>query len=79
MSPHLDTLFWFRVNQSLFFLLNKEATNTNFIVFGLTRSVLEPTIYRTWGEHANQYTTDAILHQLRFITESWMWICSKKF
>jgi hypothetical protein len=36
-----------------------EKTNTNFIVFGLTRSGLEPTIYRTRGEHANHYTTDA--------------------
>ena len=35
-----------------------EATNTNFIVFGLTRPWLEPTIYHTWGEHANHYTTN---------------------
>jgi hypothetical protein len=39
MSPHSDTLSWFRANQSLLFLLNccvlsGEATNTNFIVFG---------------------------------------------
>jgi hypothetical protein len=32
-----------------------EATNTNFIVFGMTRSRLEPTIYHTQDEHANQY------------------------
>jgi hypothetical protein len=37
-----------------------EATNTNFIVFGLTRSGLKPTIYRTQGENANHYTTDAV-------------------
>ena len=37
-------------------VLSGEATNTNFIVFGLTR----PTIYRTRGEHANQYATDAV-------------------
>jgi cytochrome c oxidase subunit IV len=30
-----------------------EATNTNCIVFGLTRPGLEPTIYQTRGEHAN--------------------------
>jgi hypothetical protein len=36
------------------------AINTNFIVFGLTRSGLEPTIYRTQGEHANHYATDAV-------------------
>ena len=34
-------------------VLSGEATNTNFIVFGLTRPGLEPTIYRTRGEHAN--------------------------
>jgi hypothetical protein len=27
---------------------------------GLTRSVLEPTIYHTRGEHANHYTIDAV-------------------
>jgi hypothetical protein len=52
MSPHSDTLSWFRVNQSLLFLLNaacmaKKATNTNIIVFGLTSSELEPIIYCT--------------------------------
>jgi hypothetical protein len=35
-------------------------TNTNFIVFGLTRSGLEPTIYRTRGEHDNHYTNGAV-------------------
>ena len=34
--------------------------NSNFIIFGLTRLVLKPTIYRTQGEHANYYTTDAV-------------------
>ena len=42
-------------------LLSEEATNTNFIVFGLTRPGLEITIYRTWDEHANHYATDALL------------------
>ena len=37
-----------------------KATYTNFIVFGLTRPGLEPNIYRTWGEHANHYITDAV-------------------
>ena len=32
----------------------------NFIVFGLTRSGLEHTIYRTRDEHANHCTTDAV-------------------
>jgi hypothetical protein len=38
-----------------------EATNTNFIVSVLTRSGLESTIYHTRCEHANPYTTDAVL------------------
>jgi hypothetical protein len=37
-----------------------EAINTNFLVIGLTRPELEHTIYRTQGEHANHYTTDAV-------------------
>jgi len=41
-------------------VLSGEATNTNFIVFGLARPGLEPTIYRTRGKHANDYTTDAV-------------------
>ena len=47
---------------TLFFLLHvsREATHTNFIVFGLTRSGFEPTIYRTRGEHANHYTIDMV-------------------
>ena len=50
MSIHSDTLFWFWANQSLLFLLNaaclqlsEEATNTIFLVFGLTLPGLEPT------------------------------------
>ena len=39
-------------------VLRGAATNTKFIVIGLTRSVLEPTIYHTQGGHANYYTTD---------------------
>jgi hypothetical protein len=38
---------------------NGEATNTNFSLW------LEPTIYRTQGEHANHYPTDAIILQLK--------------
>ena len=41
-------------------MLNVEATNTNLIVFDLTQSELEPTIYRNRGEHDNHYTTDAV-------------------
>ena len=31
-----------------------------FLVFGLTRLGLEPTIYHTRGEHANHYATDEV-------------------
>jgi hypothetical protein len=40
-------------------MVSGEATKTNFLVFGLTRSGLESMIYRTRGEHPNHYTTDA--------------------
>ena len=61
----LKTLFSFRANQSLLFLLNAaclEATNTNFTFFGLTRLGLKPTINLTRGEHANHYATDAVFN-----------------
>jgi hypothetical protein len=65
MSLHSDTLFWFRANQSLLFLLNaaflaEKQQITNVIFFCLTRPQFVPTIYRTWGEHANHYATDAV-------------------
>ena len=34
-------------------MLSGDATNINFIVFDLTRSGFEPTIYSTRDEHAN--------------------------
>ena len=40
-------------------MLSRKAADTNFIVFGLTWPELEPTIYRTQGEHPNHYTTNA--------------------
>ena len=53
------TLFWFGADQSLLFLLHAaclaEKQQANFIVFGLTRPGLEPTIYRTRGDPANHY------------------------
>jgi hypothetical protein len=45
-------------------VLSAEAPNTNFIVFGLTRPGLESTIYHTRGEHANHYTTDAVVQRM---------------
>ena len=71
MSPNSDTLSCF-CNQPVFALSPlccmpiREATNANFIVFSLTRSGIEPMIYCTWGEHANNYTTDAV-----FTSEKW--------
>ena len=41
-------------------VLSGEATYTNFLVCGLTQPGLEPTIYRTRGEHVNHYATDAV-------------------
>jgi hypothetical protein len=51
-------------------VLSGEATNTNFIVFGLTRSWLEPTIYHIRDEYASQYTTDAF-HYLGDVSKVW--------
>ena len=39
-----------------------EAANTNFIVFGLTRTRREPTRFHTRGEHATHYTTDVVCY-----------------
>jgi hypothetical protein len=66
MLLHSDTLFWFRANQYLLFLLNAACLarsnnkHINFIVFGLTRPRREPTIYHTRGKHADHYATDAV-------------------
>ena len=58
MSLYSEPSYWFRANQSLLFFL--KATNTNFIVFGLTRLLLEPTIYCTEDEHANHYANNVV-------------------
>ena len=42
------------------YILNIEAANTKFIVLYLSRAALDPTIYHTRGEHANNYITDAV-------------------
>jgi hypothetical protein len=39
-------------------VLSGKAIHANTIVFDLTRSGLEPTIYLTRGKYANHYTTD---------------------
>ena len=40
-------------------MLSCERKTIN-LVFGLSRSGLEPTIYRTGSEHSYYYTTDAV-------------------
>jgi hypothetical protein len=50
---------------NLYCVLSGEATNTNFIIFGLTRPGIEPTIYRIRDEHANDYTINAVYFELR--------------
>jgi len=66
MSLHSDALYCMNPTQKAFVLsslccvLNGETINTNCIVFGLTRPELEPTIYRTRVEHANDYATNAV-------------------
>jgi len=42
----------------------EETTNTNVIVYGWTQPGVQPTIYRTHGEHASQYTTDVSANQV---------------
>ena len=61
MLPYWNTLSRIQANQSLLLLLSGEATNTNFIVFGVIGSGLEPTIYRTRGEHTNHYTIGVVV------------------
>jgi hypothetical protein len=46
-------------------MLSGEATNTNFIVFGMTQLGPKPTNYRTHDEHANHYTTDAVTYYIK--------------
>ena len=60
MLLHSDTLFWFRADQSLLFLLNAVCLAEKQQIVGLTRPGLEPKIYHTRGEHANQYATNAV-------------------
>jgi 4-amino-4-deoxy-L-arabinose transferase-like glycosyltransferase len=65
MSLLSDALSWFLIYQSLLLLLNaarlgEKQKKSNIIVFDLTWPVLEPTIYRTLGEHAKHYSTGQI-------------------
>ena len=70
MSLHSDTIILIPSHPvfaltPLCCVLSGEATNNNLKVFGLTRPGLKPTIYRTRGEHANHYTTDAVLNNVK--------------
>jgi hypothetical protein len=56
-------------------MFSREATNTNFIVFGLTQSELEPTIYCAPGEYSNHYITDAVhlgFYKIQQITDKYV-------
>ena len=52
-------------SRSLFLLLNvsylAQKQQTPILSFGLTKPGLNPTIYHTRSEHANYYTTDAVV------------------
>jgi hypothetical protein len=66
MSLHSDTLFWFRANQLLLFLLNAACLAEKqhiqiWIFFRLTRPGLEPTIYCAQDEQANHYATEVVV------------------
>jgi hypothetical protein len=41
-----------------------ETANTNLIVFGFTRSRLEPIFYHTPDEIPNHYTTDVVVYNI---------------
>jgi hypothetical protein len=60
----LDTLSWFQPTSLCSFSLMPRAQRRRnqyqFYSVGLTRPGLEPTIYRTRGEHVNHYTIDAV-------------------
>jgi hypothetical protein len=66
MSLHSSTLFWFRANQSLLFLLNAACLAEKQEI-PILYSLVWPdrgsksTIYPTRGKHTNHYATDAVL------------------
>jgi len=42
-------------------MLSGETANSNFIDFGVTRPVVEQTIYLMQYEHAKHYTSDEVI------------------
>ena len=60
-------------------VLSREVRNTNFIFGGLTRLGLEPTIYHTRGEHANNtpshrcgFYNEEVFKIIVINTETWL-------
>ena len=72
MSPHSDTLSWFRANQCLFFLLNdaclaERQKNTNFTLIGLTGRKLEGTNARTHDLlHSRERMFEPMIYRTRW-------------
>ena len=63
MSVNYDTLFWLQANQSFsYFLIPRAYRRCNkYLFYSLCDPTsLEPTIYPTRGNHANNYTTDMV-------------------
>jgi hypothetical protein len=72
MTLHSDTLFWFRANQSMLFLLNAACLEVKQpMPIVLSEPGLELTIYRTRDKHANHYATDAVFE---FIIGMYMYL-----
>ena len=70
MSPHSDTLFCCRANQSLLYLLiaaclaEKQQIPILMSLVLPDRGLNPHTIYNTGGEHANHYITDTVKSQI---------------
>ena len=74
MSPHSDTLSWFRVNQFLIFLLIVVCVvvkqQYQFYSLWFDTIGLEPMIYHIRGMRSNHYTTDRVAYCRELITTS---------
>ena len=46
-------------------MMCSEAIHTYIIAFGVTRPVLEPTIYRNGGNRVNSYTSTAVYNPVK--------------
>jgi hypothetical protein len=56
LTHSFNFLLRWHLSQNIF------ITNTNFIIFCLTRPVLDPTIFHTQGEQTNHYMMDVVQH-----------------